>query len=359
MAYKFINFDRSEGVGTVTLNRPEQLNAFTPEMLAELLDVFRGMERDPQVRAIIVTGAGKAFCGGEDFRQRAEAELSSPLASGSISEPAAAPQPFFDSFSSNFKDTPNGGAPYNPSFISNQSGPQPALASEFSPLNPGPVPLENSTGQAASVPSPVEISSKRGPLFNSYNQSQPPLSLSEQVRQAYNPLLRQIRQTEKPVIAAVNGIAAGTGFGLAMACDIRYAAERARFVEVSVRIGLLPGSGAAYFLPRLIGLSKALEIAFNGDELNAAEAERYGLVSRVMPADTLLDETRKLAVRLAKGPTRAIGLTKNLLYKSANLTLDQSLELEASMLDEVTLTQDYKEGLRAFLDKRPPNYLGK
>src|SRR5215210_1146960 len=98
MAYKLINFDRSEGVGTVTLNRPEQLNAFTPDMLAELLDVFQGMARDPQVRAIIVTGAGKAFCGGEDFRQRAEVELSSPVVTGPDSDPASLPQPFFNSF---------------------------------------------------------------------------------------------------------------------------------------------------------------------------------------------------------------------------------------------------------------------
>ena len=182
--------------------------------------------------------------------------------------------------------------------------------------------------------------------------------LAEQVRRAYNPLIRQMRNIEKPVIAAVNGIAAGTGLGLALACDIRYASERARFVEVSVRIGLLPGSGTGYFLPRLIGLTKAMEMAFNGDELDAVAAEKYGLVSRVIAPDNLLDETRKLAVRLAKGPTRAIGLTKQMMYRSATMGLEQALDFEAHLVDEAVRSQDYKEGLRAFNERRPPEYKG-
>ncbi len=359
MPYQFITFERSEGVGTVTLNRPEQLNAFTPIMLQELSDVFKGMERDPLVRAIIITGAGRAFCGGENFRQRAEAELSGAPPPGPSSE-AIAPNlamPTSDG---------NGAAPYNPNPIAGGAPLQPRFAAEFSPLMPAPVSPESNPGEVAFQP--VEVTNARTqPVFNPHNQpeifSGPAVStgnpsLAEQVRRTYNPLIRQIRNIEKPVIASVNGIAAGTGLGLALACDIRYASSNARFVEVSVRIGLLPGSGTGYFLPRLIGLSKALELAFNGDELTAPEAEKYGLVSRVTAGDSLLDETRKLALRLAKGPTRAIGLTKLMMYRSSSMNLDQALDLEAHLVEEATRSQDYKEGLRAFNEKRPPDYKG-
>ncbi len=362
MPYQFITFERSEGVGTVTLNRPEQLNAFTPVMLHELSDVFKGMERDPMVRAVLITGAGRAFCGGENFRQRAEAELAS-----------APPGPTFEAFPPNFSNPPTfggGSAPYNPSSVSEGSQAQPQFVTEFSPLNPAPVSMGNNWPGGEGSFQPVEVTNARNqPVFNNLNQpdsapgsptpsNEPALSLAEQVRRAYNPLIRQIRNIEKPVIAAVNGIAAGTGLGLALACDIRYASDRARFVEVSVRVGLLPGSGTGYFLPRLIGLSKALELAFNGDELDAQGAEKYGLVSRVISGDMLLEETRKMAVRLAKGPTRAIGLTKVMMYRSANLNLEQALDLEAHLVEEATRSQDYKEGLRAFNEKRPPEYKG-
>lgn len=374
MPYQFINFERSDGVGTVTLNRPEQLNAFTPEMLHELSDVFKGMERDPMVRAIIITGAGRAFCGGENFRQRAEAEL------GTSTPPVQAPQnegrngPAFETFNPNFPNLEtagNGGTHYNPVPIAGGSPGQPQLVNENSPFNPSPVPQEINRPGSAPAP-PVEITNPRTRPVFAQNQNQPePISgnlpsfpdssgpsLAEQVRRAYNPLLRQIRNIEKPVIAAVNGIAAGTGLGLALACDIRYASERARFVEVSVRIGLLPGSGTGYFLPRLIGLTRAMEMAFNGDELDAPLAEKYGLVSRVVAPDSLLDETRKLALRLAKGPTRAIGLTKQMMYRSATMGLEQALDFEAHLVEEAVRSQDYKEGLRAFNEKRPPEYKG-
>lgn len=361
MPYQFINFERSEGIGTVTLNRPEQLNAFTPVMLQELTDVFKGMERDPLVRVIIITGAGRAFCGGENFRQRAEAELGN----------TAPNLPPFEAFSPGFSQPSaegSGNAPYNPNPISAGSPLQPRFASEFSPLKPGPVSVENNPNSGQGAIQPVEVTTARTqPVFNPQNQpeafsgspaSSNGPSLAEQVRRTYNPLIRQIRTIEKPVIAAVNGIAAGTGLGLALACDIRYASDQARFVEVSVRIGLLPGSGTGYFLPRLIGLSKALELAFNGDELDATMAEKYGLVNRVITGEALLEETRKLALRLAKGPTRAIGLTKTLMYRSASLNLEQALDLEAHLVEEATRSQDYKEGLRAFYEKRPPTYKG-
>lgn len=370
MAYQYILFERSEGVGLVTLNRPDQLNALTLTMLQELSDVFRGMQRDPQVRAILITGAGRAFCGGEDLRQRAEAELGSSAAPSSPAfEPYATPgSTSFGNPGASPSWESGGPSPYQPSSQSSQPGPQPVLAAEFAPLAPSSAPIENPRTAFAGIPQPLETRS--GPLFQPVDAAEPPLpmpvstapgaavTMSEQVRRAYNPFIKQIRQMEKPIIAAVNGVAAGTGLGLALACDIRYAAERARFVEVSVRVGLLPGSGTAYFLPRLIGLSKALELAFAGDELNASEAERLGLVSRVLPGDKLLEESRRLAERLAKGPTRAIGLTKSLIYKSANLNLDQSLDLEAQLTEEAVRSQDYKEGLQAFVEKRAPQYKG-
>jgi 2-(1,2-epoxy-1,2-dihydrophenyl)acetyl-CoA isomerase len=162
----------------------------------------------------------------------------------------------------------------------------------------------------------------------------------------------------KPIIGAINGVAAGTGLGLALACDMRYASDRARFIEVSVRVGMLPGGGNNFFLPRLIGLSRAMELAFMGDELGAAEAKELGLINRVLPTDSLMEETRKLATRLAKGPTRAIGLAKNLMYESAGANLEQALEKEAQFMEEAIRSQDYKEGLKAFLEKRAPNFKG-
>lgn len=344
MAYQQIMFERSEGVGTVTLNRPDQLNAFTPQMLEELLDVFKGMERDPEVRAVVLTGAGKAFCAGEDFKNRATNEVGAtnpptPSSSGGLT---TNPTPIANN-SSSYSPTPVSTSNYNPY--------QPAP--NYSPLNPGPAPAE-------------VASSGYNPVFtnNAPLQPQPVVtsnlpSLSEQVQRAYNPLIRQIRHIEKPVIAAVNGTAAGFGLGLALACDIRYASDRARFMEVAVRVGLIPGAGNGFFLPRLIGLSKALELAFTGDELSASEAEKLGLVSKVYPNEQLLNEVRRSAVRLAKGPTRAIGLAKTMTYSSANMNLAQALELETQLMDEVIHTEDYKEGLSAFLQKRPPNYKGR
>ncbi|MBN9392632.1 MAG: enoyl-CoA hydratase/isomerase family protein [Chloroflexi bacterium] len=323
------------------------------------------------VRAIIITGAGRAFCGGENFRQRAEAELGNstpPVQTGSQNGPS------FETFTPNFSNpgpSGSGGTPYTPVSIAGGSTVQPQFASDNTPLNPSPVPLDINRPGGTPI-QPVEITNPRNqPVFSQNQDSPEPVSgslpslgspsgptLAEQVRRAYNPLIRQMRNIEKPVIAAVNGIAAGTGLGLALACDIRYASERARFVEVSVRIGLLPGSGTGYFLPRLIGLTKAMEMAFNGDELDAVAAEKYGLVSRVIAPDNLLDETRKLAVRLAKGPTRAIGLTKQMMYRSATMGLEQALDFEAHLVDEAVRSQDYKEGLRAFNERRPPEYKG-
>jgi 2-(1,2-epoxy-1,2-dihydrophenyl)acetyl-CoA isomerase len=326
MAYQQITFERSEGVGTLTLNRPDQLNAFTPQMLAELQDVFKGMVRDPEVRAIVITGAGKAFCAGEDFKNRATADAS--------------------------------------------ANPPSTTLNPLDPNNPPPVPYQPVVANPIFGTAPVEVSAPNyTPSFTNQAPLQPQAisnntpaltpTFTEQVQRSYNLLIRQIRQIEKPVIAAVNGTAAGLGLGLALACDIRYASDRARFLEVAVRVGLIPGGGNAFFLPRLIGLSKALELAFTGDELGASEAEKMGLVSRVVLADQLDKEVRQLALRLAKGPTRAMGLSKALIYNSVNLNLNQALDFEAQLMDEALRSADYKEGLNAFVQKRPPEYKGR
>jgi len=342
MAYQYILFDRKEGIGTVTLNRPTQLNAFIPQMLDELTNVFKGMERDPEVRVIILTGAGKAFCGGEDFKSRAEAEVQL--------EPTTPPSPYS----------------YNPNPV---APPSPLASPSYSPLNPGPPPpmYSNPNGSPGSNPSPVYAPNPAPITPEPYapTSSTGPISLpktppiTEQNLRSYNPLIRQIRRLEKPVIAAINGVAAGTGLGLALACDIRYASEKARFIEVSTRVGLMPSGGNGYFLPQYIGLSKALELAFAGDEMSATEAERLGLISKVVLGEGLMEETHTLATRLAKGPTRAMGLTKAMMYNSQSLNLEQALELESQLLEETARSADYKEGLKAFLEKRSPNFKGK
>jgi 2-(1,2-epoxy-1,2-dihydrophenyl)acetyl-CoA isomerase len=310
-------------------------------MLEELLNVFKGMERDPEVRAIILTGAGKAFSGGEDFKTRAQNEVQpDPAPPPSVTfnpVPAAPPAP---------PTVSPGYSPLNP-------GPAPVFVQESpqSPFNPVPAPVYN-PNPAPITPEPLQPTSSNPVTL------QRPASISEQIRRAYNPLISQIRKIRKPVIAAINGVAAGTGLGLAMACDIRYASDRARFIEVSARVGLMPGGGTSYFLPRLVGMSRAMELAFAGDELSAGEARELGLVSKVVPVDNLMEEVRRLASRLAKGPTRAIGLTKAMMYESAALNLEQALNLESQLMEEAARSQDYKEGLKAFLEKRSPNFKG-
>ncbi|MEI7554825.1 enoyl-CoA hydratase-related protein [Candidatus Chlorohelix sp.] len=331
MAYQFVLFDRSEGVGMVTLNRPEQLNAFTLQMLEELLNVFKGMERDPEVRAIILTGAGKAFCGGEDFKARAQQEMQA-LESTTVAPPAYA---------------------YNPQPIAN---PMPIANPDYTPLNPGPPPsFQRSETQDPFAP---VYSPNPAPKTPESVASTRPVSMPELISRAYSPLLLQIRRIRKPVIAAINGVAAGTGFGLALACDVRYASDNARFLEVSTRVGLMPSGGLAYLLPRLIGTSRAMELTFAGEEMTAGEACNLGLVSKVVTPESLLDEARKLALRLAKGPTRSIGLAKTLMNESSQLSFEQSLNMEVQLMEESSRTQDYREGLKAFLEKRAPNFKG-
>jgi 2-(1,2-epoxy-1,2-dihydrophenyl)acetyl-CoA isomerase len=243
---------------TITLNRPEVLNAFNQamhEQLAAALDDAR----DPALRAVVITGAGRGFCVGQDV-------------------------------------------------------------SEF---------------------------------------PRDPEQIGELLRQRYNPMVLAIRELEKPVIAAVNGAAAGAGLALAMACDMRIAAESASFVPAFIGIGLVPDSGLSSTLSRLIGPSAAFAWLIGGEKLTAAQAHERGIVSSVVVGDQLAAEAAALADRLAAKPTRAIALTKRLLEHAIGSTLEQQLEYEARLQAEAAAGEDFAEGVSAFLEKRPARFTGR
>jgi 2-(1,2-epoxy-1,2-dihydrophenyl)acetyl-CoA isomerase len=250
----------ADAVATLTLDRPDALNSLTIPLKEELLASFRRLARDRDVRAIVLTGAGRAFCAGQDLRER---------------------------------------------------------------LEPDAVPL------------------------------------ATELRERYNPLILAMRTIEKPIVGAITGVAAGAGASLAFACDIRLAAEGASFLLAFGRIGLVPDSGATWLLPRLVGSAKAAELAFTGESLSAADAERLGLVARVVPPESLLDEAQALAARLAAGAARALALTKRALNRSWDSTLEESLDYEAWLQGIAGATDDHREGLAAFVEKRPPRFSGK
>lgn len=181
---------------------------------------------------------------------------------------------------------------------------------------------------------------------------------AERLRRTYNPLILAIRSIEKPFIASVNGVAAGAGCNIALACDIVLASEEARFGNVFVRIGLIPDCGGHFLLPRLIGFHKAAELMFTGDIIGAQEAERIGLINRVVPAAELPQQTRELAERLARGPTRAIGLCKRTLNGALTADLATALDAEAEGQGLASQTEDHWEGVQAFLEKRPAQFKG-
>ena len=263
MAYETILTETADGVLTITLNRPDVLNAVTDTMLKELQEILRSAERDAAVRCLVLTGAGRGFCAGQDLNASLMRE-----------------------------------------------------------------------------------------------EDEPRQSVGEHLRQGYNPIVRRIRTIEKPVIAAVNGVAAGAGASLTLACDLRIASESASFVQAFVKIGLVPDSGGTFFLPMLAGFGKAAELAFTGDRLSAEEALRLGLVNRVVPAETLMAETHTLAARLAALPTRAIGLTKRAFNKTMLPTLEAMLDYEADIQEIASRTRDYTEGVSAFRERRQPNFTG-
>lgn len=249
---------RADRVATLTLNRPDALNALTAAVRGELLAALRQIARDEAIRAVVLTGAGRAFCAGADLRGgSAEREFRRVLTT------------------------------------------------------------------------------------------------------EYNPLVQAIRDLEKPVLAAVNGVAAGAGVSLALAADLVVAAEEARFVPAFGRIGLVPDSGLTRTLVRALGRHRAAAILFLGEALTADEARDIGLVARVVPADQLGDAAAALARRLAEGPTRAIGLTKRLINAAEDDTLAASLEAEAALQDLAGRSADHAEGVAAFGEKREPRFSGR
>ena len=254
-----VRVETADAIATITLDRPEALNALTVPMKVELLAALQAVARDRSVRAVVLTGAGRAFCAGQDLKER---------------------------------------------------------------LAPDPTPLE------------VEV------------------------RDRYNPIVRAMRALPQPIVGAINGVAAGAGASLAFACDLRVAAEGASFVLAFGRIGLVPDSGASWFLPRLVGPAKAAEMALLGTSLTAADAERFGLVVKVVPPETLADEARAIAERLAALAPRALAHTKRALERGWSVGLDDALEDEAYRQGIVGATADHAEGLAAFVEKRPPRFTG-
>src|SRR5438874_7415402 len=248
---------RDGAVLTITLNRPEVLNAFTADMHRELVGAFKEA-RDPGVRAVVVTGAGRGFCVGQDL---------------------------------------------------------------------------NEFGEAAR-------------------------DIAGRLRRHYHPTVLAVRELEKPVLAAVNGPAAGAGLSFACACDLRIAAESATFVPAFINIGLVPDMGGTFFVRRLLGTSRAFEWMTSGRRLTATEAHDWGLVSEVVEADHLASRAAELAAGLAAMPTRGIAMTKRLLDHAEHTTLEEQLELEAQLQTAATQTNDFREGVAAFLEKREPRFEG-
>jgi len=183
-------------------------------------------------------------------------------------------------------------------------------------------------------------------------------SLKESLEKSYNPIIRKMRTLEKPIIGMINGVAAGAGLSIALACDYRVMADHAKLIEVFIRIGLVPDSGSLWFLPRLVGMAKAFEYCALGNDISAAEAERVGLVNRVVPSADLEKTVLEIAGRFAKSPTKAIGIIKRTLNKALTSDLETLLHYEAVMQEIASLTDDHKEGLQSFLEKRPPQFKG-
>ena len=255
-----IFFTKEEGVGKIILNRPEVYNSFDREMALGLQQMLDQCEADPEVRVILITGKGKAFCAGQDLQEAI--------------------------------DKDNG------------------------------------------------------------------LELHDIVADHYNPLIERIVHIEKPIVAAVNGVAAGAGANIALACDICIACESASFIQAFSKIGLIPDSGGTYFLPRLIGRQRASALMMLGDKVPAKEAQEMGMIYKAIPDDTFKEETQKILDKLAKMPTKGLGYTKRALNHSLTNDLTTQLAIEEQLQSAAGQTADYEEGVQAFLEKRKPEFKG-
>lgn len=250
-------FEKHDKVGWLTLNRPDVYNAFNREMALAVQDALKDCEADKAVRAIYLTGAGKAFCAGQDLQEAMQTE-----------------------------------------------------------------------------------------------------SLHTILHEHYNPIIRLLRSIEKPIVCAVNGVAAGAGANIALACDITVATASASFIQAFSKIGLIPDSSGTFFLPRIVGFQRASALMMLGDKVSAADAETMGMIYRCIPDEQFSEESKKLVLKLADMPTKGLGLTKRALNASFQNNLEQQLQLEDELQSEAGKTYDYNEGVKAFLEKRRPTFKG-
>jgi 2-(1,2-epoxy-1,2-dihydrophenyl)acetyl-CoA isomerase len=265
MPYETILLEINNGVATITLNRPDSYNALTTQMYKELTDAFKQISRNKEVRAVLLTGAGKGFCSGADLND-----------------------------------------------------------------------MQGIFSQEAQI--------------------------GDVLRDGLHHVITGIRRLEKPVICAINGVAAGAGASIALATDLRVASDKASFVFAAfINIGLIPDAGSTHFLPQLVGPAKAFELAMLADSENRVSpevAQNLGIVTKVVAHDELMNEASALANKMANMPTRAIGLAKRAIYKSSQNGLDAQLEMEAQMQTIASRTSDFQEGVMAFVEKRPANFKG-
>ena len=257
--FKNIKYEVNDGIAEIMLNRPDVFNAFDDTQSYELQDALKLAKRDNNVRVIVLTGAGKAFCSGQDLKAIAGAK----------------------------------------------------------------------------------------------NRS-----LRDSLDKRYNPIIKAMRSMPKPIIGKINGVAAGAGCSLAFACDFVVASEHASFIEVFINVGLVLDSGSSYFLPRLVGSARAFEMSTMGSKVKAEQALEWGMINRVVPADELDQSVSEIAAYYAKAPTKAVALMKQMLNKSFHSDLDEMLEYEACCQEIAGNSDDYKEGVSAFNEKRKPNFTG-
>ncbi len=263
MGFEHILFGIEGGVARLTLNRPDRLNSFNDAMHAEVRDALGRVRDDSSARVLLLTGAGRGFCAGQDLSDRAVA-----------------------------------------------------------------------AGDA-------------------------PVDLGASIERNYKPLVLALRSLPMPVICAVNGVAAGAGANLAFACDLVIAAKSASFIEAFAKLGLIPDTGGTYFLPRLAGTARAMGIALLGEKISAEQAAAWGLIWQCVEDAELAATADRLAAHFAQAPTRGLARTKQALYASAGNTLEAQLDLERDFMRELGASDDYREGVAAFMAKRPPNFSGR